>query len=48
MRILTALETTSATVRREASDCTIIKSFDQAVRGIVSVGLNAVALVNDV
>lgn len=46
--MLTARDTTTATVTKEASDCSIISNFAQAVSGIVSVGLNAVALVNDV
>ena len=45
---LTARETTTATVSSEARDCTAISSFAQPVRGIVSVGLKAVALVNEV
>ncbi len=47
-RMLTARETTTATVTREASDCSIISSLAQAVSGMVSVGLKAVALVKDV
>jgi hypothetical protein len=46
--MFTALDITSATVRSDANDCTIINNLAQAVSGIVSVGLNAVALVNDV
>jgi hypothetical protein len=46
--MLTARDTTTATVTNEAKDWTIISSFAQAVSGMVSVGLNAVALVNDV
>ena len=46
-RMLTARDTTSATVSSEASDWTIIRSFAQGVSGIVSVGLNAVTLVKD-
>jgi hypothetical protein len=46
--MFTALEMTNATVRSDASDWIIISNFAQAVSGIVSVGLNAVALVNDV
>ena len=38
---------TSATVTTEIDDCTSIVSFVQRVMGIVSVGLNAVAFVND-
>ncbi len=48
LRMFTALEMTNATVRSDASDWIIISNFAQAVSGIVSVGLNAVALVNDV
>jgi hypothetical protein len=47
-RILTAREITTATVINEARDCSIINSFAQGVSGIVSVGLKAVALVNEV
>jgi len=43
---LTARAATSATVKSEASDCTAISIFADCVSGIVSVGLNAVALVN--
>jgi hypothetical protein len=46
--MLTARDIASATVRSEASDWSIMSSFAQAVRGMVSVGLNAVALVNEV
>jgi hypothetical protein len=46
--MLTARETTTATVTNEARDWSIISSFAHVVSGIVSVGLNAVALVNDV
>jgi hypothetical protein len=46
--MLTARETTTATVSNEARDCNIINNFAQAVSGMVSVGLNAVALVNEV
>jgi len=48
LRMLTALEITTATVTSEARDCNIMRSFAQALSGIVSVGLNAVALVNEV
>ena len=48
LRMFTARDTTTATVTKEAKDWSIIKSFAQVVRGIVSVGLKAVALVNDV
>lgn len=47
-RMLTALETTTATVTSEARDCSIMSSFAQSVSGMVSVGLNAVALVKEV
>lgn len=46
--MLTARETTSATVSSEARDCTMNRSLAQALRGIVSVGLKAVALVYEV
>jgi hypothetical protein len=46
--MLTARDTTTATVTSEANDWSIIKNLAQGVNGIVSVGLNAVALVNDV
>jgi hypothetical protein len=46
--MLTAREMTSATVRRDAVDWTAINSFAEGVSGIVSVGLKAVAFVNDV
>ena len=45
LRMFTARDATTATVRSEAVDCTPMSSFAIAVRGIVSVGLNAVALV---
>ena len=48
LRMFTAREMTTATVSNDASDCTIISTFAQAVSGIVSVGLKAVALVNEV
>ena len=47
-RMLTARETTSATVSSDAVDWSVISAFAESVSGIVSVGLNAVALVNDV
>lgn len=47
-RMLIARENTSATVSREANDCTIINNLAQVVSGIVSVGLKAVALVKEV
>jgi hypothetical protein len=46
--MFTARETTTATVTSEARDCSIMSSFAHPVSGMVSVGLNAVALVNDV
>ena len=48
LRMLTARDTTSATVNRDAADWTIINNLAQAVSGMVSVGLKAVALVKDV
>ena len=47
-RIFTARDTTTATVTNDARDCSIINNFAQAVSGIVSVGLKAVAFVNEV
>ena len=47
LRMLTALAITSATNDRETIDCSIIVSFAQRASGSVSVGLNAVALVNE-
>src|SRR5436305_12845424 len=47
-RMLTARATASATVTNEASDCRLISHLAVAVSGIVSVGLNAVALVSEV
>jgi len=46
-RMLTARAATSATVTSDAKDWTIISNLAQLVRGIVSVGLNAVAFVKD-
>jgi len=46
-RMLTARAMTNAAVTRETADCSIIDSFAHRDSGIVSVGLNAVALVND-
>jgi hypothetical protein len=46
--MLTAREMTSDTVKSDANDWIIIRNFAQAVSGIVSVGLKAVALVNEV
>lgn len=48
LKMFTALEMTMATVSNDARDWTIINSFAHAVSGIVSVGLNAVAFVNEV
>ena len=48
LRMFTARDTTRATVRSDARDCTIMRIFAHGVSGMVSVGLNAVALVNDV
>lgn len=47
-RMFTARETTSATVSNETTDCSVISDLAAGVNGMVSVGLNAVALVNDV
>ncbi len=47
-KMFTARDTTRATVSSDARDCSIISSFAVADSGMVSVGLNAVALVNDV
>jgi hypothetical protein len=46
--MFTAREMTTATVTRDAMAWRDMSSLAQAVRGMVSVGLNAVALVNDV
>ena len=46
-RMLTARAATSSNVRIERPDCTSISSFAQRVSGIVSVGLNALAFVNE-
>jgi hypothetical protein len=45
--MLTARAMTSATVITEIADCVSIVSFAHLVMGITSVGLNAVAFVND-
>jgi hypothetical protein len=45
--MLTARAITSATVMTDTIECSIIVSFAQRESGITSVGLNAVALVND-
>ena len=44
-RMLTARATMSAPTASDTEACSIIASFDQRDSGIVSVGLNAVALV---
>ncbi len=46
-RMLTARLATSAMVSNETREPTAISTFAPADRGMVSVGLNAVALVND-
>jgi hypothetical protein len=46
-KILTARAMTSATVITEMADCVSIVSFAHLVMGITSVGLKAVAFVND-
>ena len=46
-RTLTARAITSAAVTRETADCSIIASLVHLDIGMVSVGLNAVALVNE-
>jgi hypothetical protein len=45
---LTARAITSAASMSDIADCTSIASFAHFDMGITSVGLNAVALVNDV
>ncbi len=45
--MLTARATTSPIVSSDTSACIAISSFAALDNGIVSVGLNAVALVND-
>ncbi|MDT5036050.1 MAG: hypothetical protein QOE03_1235 [Micromonosporaceae bacterium] len=45
--MLTARATSSATVNSDTTDSAAIVSFAQRDNGSVSVGLNAVALVND-
>ncbi len=47
LRMLTARETTSATTSSDVSDWTAISSLAVCDSGIVSVGLNAVAVVNE-
>lgn len=46
-RTFTARDTTSAIVTSDTSACTSISIFAHRLNGITSVGLNAVALVND-
>ena len=46
-RIFTARAATKAIVSSEASACTAINALAHGVSGIVSVGLNAVAFVNE-
>ncbi len=46
-RTLTARAATSPTVTREIKDWLSMRSLAQRVRGMVSVGENAVELVND-
>jgi len=48
VRMLTARASTMPSVTSEAPDCTSIISLAGGLSGIVSVGLKAVALVNDV
>lgn len=47
LRMLTARAMTRATVTRDTADCSIMAIFAQRDSGITSVGLKAVALVND-
>ena len=47
-KMLTARATTSATVTNEIADCTSMIAFAQRDNGMTSVGLNAVAFVNEV
>jgi hypothetical protein len=46
-KMLTERAATSGTVISETADSAIISSFAQRVRGIASVGLKAMELVND-
>ena len=46
-RTFTARATTSAAVTKAIADCVIIASFAQRESGMVSVGLKAVAFVNE-
>jgi hypothetical protein len=48
LRMFTARETTTATVKSDARDCSVMRSLAHGVSGMVSVGLKAVALVKDV
>ena len=45
--MFTARATTSTTAVSDTADCAIIVTFVQRAYGITSVGLNAVAFVND-
>jgi len=45
--MLTARAATSSTVSDESADSAAISSFAQRLRGIASVGLNAIELVNE-
>ena len=47
LRMLMARAMTNATVARDTADCVSMAILAYLVIGIVSVGLNAVALVND-
>jgi len=47
LRMLTARAMTSAPMASDTEDCTSMVSFAHLANGITSVGLNAVALVND-
>jgi len=47
LRVLTARPARSATVSRDASACSSISSLVRRVSGMASVGLKAVAFVND-
>ena len=47
LRMLTARATTSTTVTIETEACTVMAILAQRDSGMTSVGLNAVALVND-
>src|SRR5579871_4796732 len=47
LKMLTARAATSSTVSDESADSAAISSFAQRLRGIASVGLNAIELVNE-